>query len=43
MGKMRLPFIDSDFYIEVPFKEGLTVSILLSMLYSPVMSIKFHC
>ena len=25
MGKMRLPFIDSDLlYIEVPFKAGLT-------------------
>jgi hypothetical protein len=26
MGKMRLPFIDSDLlYIEMPFKAGLTV------------------
>ena len=25
MGKMRLPFIDSDFYIEATFKTGLTV------------------
>jgi hypothetical protein len=25
MGKMRLSLIDSDFYIEVPFKAGLTV------------------
>ena len=24
MGKMRLPFIDSDCYIEVPFKADLT-------------------
>ena len=25
MGKMRLPFIDSDCYIEVPFKADLTL------------------
>ena len=27
MGEIRLPFVDSDFlfYIEVPFKAGLTV------------------
>jgi hypothetical protein len=32
MGKITLPFIDSDlFYIEVPFKAGLTVDFYCDM------------
>ena len=30
MGKMRLPFIESDLLLEVPFKAGLTVDSFLS-------------